>query len=55
MNSYEVTLSVLTNITYTVDAADEEQAYQLACTEATQYGDEIQEQLGCSIEQTSFN
>lgn len=55
MNSYEVTLSVLTNITYTVNASDEEEAYQLACEEVNQYGDEVQEHLGYSVEQTSFN
>lgn len=46
---------MLTNITYTVEALDEEQAYQLAFDEANQYGDEVQEHLGHSVEQTSFN
>ena len=55
MNSYEVTLSVLTNMTYAVEARDEEEAYQLACVQANQYGDEVQEHLSYSVEQTSFN
>lgn len=55
MNGYEVTLSVLTNMSYTVEASDEEEAYQLACVQANQYGDEVQEHLSYSVEQTPFN
>lgn len=55
MNSYEVTLNVLTNMTHTVKAIGEEEAYQLACVQANQYGDEVQEHLSYSVEQTSFN
>ena len=55
MNSYEVTLTVLTKCTYSVEAEDKDEAYKLACIEAEKFDDIVREDYGCVIEQTSFN
>lgn len=55
MNSYDITLTVLTKVTYSVEAENEDEAYNVACIEAEKFDDTVMEEYGCDIEQTSFN